>query len=201
MELTFNAVVLRNRLDQLLDEQQLAFGASCSERLLPNYLAFLNDTGWGNIEPLRRALDLVWAFLGGQSYSDESVRELTTLCEEVAPDSDDFTSLYVSLAQDACFSICGLLDFLLDSDVNKILQAATYAISSVDLYVQEIESMDSNAPDLEREILMHPLMQRELKKQREDLENITQKQVLDASFLAQLKDSSHNGGKSNLDLP
>jgi hypothetical protein len=201
MECAFNAAALRVRLDQMGDRQQLAFGASCSERLLHNYLAFLNDTGWGDIAPLRDALDLVWAFLCGRPYPDDSVKHLRTLCEAEAPDSDDFTSLYVSLAQDACFSICALLDFLLSSDVDKIVVAATYATDSVDLYVQEIEDMDSNAPDVEERILAHVLMQRELRKQKDDLEAIAQARILDASFFIQLKNSSSNEGKSNLDLP
>lgn len=201
MESAFNGDALLKRLKQLRDKQQLAFGASCCDRLLPNYLAFQNDTGWGDIEPLQKALDLVWSFLEGQSYSADNIRQLAALCENVAPDSEDFTSLYVSFAQDACFAICGLLDFLLVSDARKIVQAATYAMSSVDLYVQEIENMESNAPDLEQKILAHPLMQRELKKQREDFENIAQAPILNADFLVHLRNSWGNSGKSNLDLP
>lgn len=201
MERAYDAAALRKKLDLMRDQQQLAFGASCCTRLLPNYLAFLNDTGWGDIKPLRESLALVWAFLEGQAYSAETVKQLTALCEVATPDSDDFTSLYVSFAQDACFSICGLLDFLLGSDAGKIVQAATYATDSVDLYVQEIENMDPNSPDLERRILAHPLMQRELQKQRENLESIAQAPILDASFLTQLRDSSNNKGRSNLDLP
>lgn len=106
----------------------------------------------------------------------------------------------MSFAQDACFSICGLLDFLLDPDTCKIVEVGAYATDSVDLYVQEIENMDSRAPDLERRILHHRLMQRELAKQREDLEIIARTSDLDAAFLAQLKNSWGNNGRSNIDL-
>ena len=190
MELAFNADDLRTRLGQMRDQQQLAFGAACSERLLPSYLAFVSDTGWGDSAPLREALDMVWTFLDGQSSSKESVRQLTTLCEASIPDSDSFSSLYTSLAQDACFSICALLDFLLDSDVGKIVEAATFATDSVDLYVQEIDNMDANGPDLEQQILAHPIMQRELKTQREHIDSIDRATTLAANFLIQLKNVS-----------
>lgn len=104
-------------------------------------------------------------------------------------------------AQDACFAVCGLLDYLLESDVDKIVQAATYATDSVDLYAQEIESMAPNDPQLEQKILTHRLMQRELAKQEEDLKAIELASSLNQEFLAQRKASWNNNGKSNLDLP
>lgn len=195
MELAFNGDVLKDQLSQLDSQRQLAFGASCCERLLPNYEAFYIDTKWGDLGPIREALDLVWSSLEGQVHSPEIVVQSITLCENAAPDSEDFTSLYVSFAQDACFSVCGLLDFLLDNNVKEIVQAATYATSSVDLFVQEIENMRPNDPDLEQKILSHPLMQRELEKQQADLKSITQAPVLDAEFLTQLRNSSSNNGQ------
>ncbi|WP_423682130.1 DUF416 family protein [Undibacterium sp. WLHG33] len=201
METAFNSDVLREQLNELAAQWQLAFGASCCERLLPNYLAFNIDAKWGNFAPIREALDLVWSSLEGHAYDRDTVQKLITICENVAPDSEDFTSLYVSFAQDACFSVCGLLDFLLKNDVKEIVQAATYAMSSVDLFVQELENMRPNDPDLELKILSHPLMQRELEKQRVDLERITNTSVLDTVFLSQLRSESGNNGKSNLNLP
>jgi hypothetical protein len=142
-------------------KQQLAFGASCRERLLPNSSAFQRDTGWGDISPVRRALDFVWSFLYGESIDLDEAEGITAACEAVTPSSDDFESLYVTAAQDACFAVCSLLDCLRQDDVERIVQVATYATDSVDLYVQEVENMAANDPQLERKILAHRLMQRE----------------------------------------
>lgn len=90
---------------------------------------------------------------------------------------------------------------MFENDVDKIVQAATYATDSVDLYVQEIENMSPNDPTLEKKILAHHLMQRELAQQEENLKMIEQTPSLSREFLAQLKQSWGNNGKSNLDIP
>jgi uncharacterized protein len=198
----FNHDTLKNRLRKLSDEQQLAFGAACCERLLPNYLAFQTETGWGDLKTIRSALDLVWSCLCRESLSSsKEVKLLITCCESVAPNSEYFVSLYLTSAQDACFAICGLLDYLIESDVDKIVKTATYATDSVDLYVQEIENMDPNSPELEQVILTHRLMQRELSQQEKDLKFVEQAISLNSILLFQLKKSWNNNGKSNLDLP
>lgn len=197
----FNCSALRVRLKKIDSKRQLAFGALCCERLLPNYLAFQQDTGWGDIAPVRKALDCVWAFLHGQTPSIQEIKDATVSCESAVPNSDDFVSLYVTSAQDACFAVCGLLDYLLEKNVDMVVQVATYATDSVDLYVQEIESMAPNDPQLEQKILTHRLMQRELSQQEEDLKAIELAPSLSQEFLAQRKASWNNNGKSNLDLP
>jgi uncharacterized protein YjaG (DUF416 family) len=201
MESAFDSNVLEQKLSSLDRLRQLAFGVSCCERLVPNYLAFQIDAGWGDIKPIREALDLVWSSLEGQLYQTENVRQLINHCESVAPNSGDFTSLYVTAAQDACFSVCGLLDFLLDGDVEKVVLAARYATDSVDLFVQEIENMSPSDRALEQKILSHPLMQRELENQKADLAKVAQAPIIDAKLLVQLRSSSSNNGKSNLNLP
>ncbi len=196
----FDSLSLKQRLEKLDSKRQLAFGVLCCERLLPNYLAFERDSGWGDFAQVRKALNGIWAFLDDQALSPQEIKSLTTSCESVAPDSGKFDSIYLTSAQDACFAVCALLDYLLESDAEKIVQAAAYATDSVDLYAQEIESMDPNDPQLERKILMHRLMQRELIQQNEDLKAIESVSALSSEFLNQCKVSWNNGGKGNLEF-
>lgn len=189
------------RLEKLDSRRQLAFGAACCERLLPNYKAFQEDTGWGSISPIQDALNLVWSFVSGQQPSFGDVKYVLDECESVGPDSDDFESLRTGFAQDACFAVCSLLDYLLNSNPERIVQAATYATDSVDLFVQELEKMAPNDPELEQKILAHPLMQRELAQQEKELQMIEQASSLSPKFLKQLRGAWDNNGKSNLDLP
>lgn len=198
---TFDGSALKERLKKLDSKRQIAFGALCCERLLPNYLAFQQDAGWGDVAPVRKALDSVWSFFYDQQLSSQEIKDVTASCEAAAPNSDDFVSLYVTSAQDACFAVCGLLDYLLENDVDKVVQAATYATDSVDLYVQEIEGLSPNDPQLEQKILMHRLMQRELVQQEDDLKAIELAPSMSREFINQRTASWNNNGKSNLDLP
>lgn len=197
----FNSQQLREWLATLSKEKQLAFGAACCERLVPNYVLFQQDSGFGDVRPVRDALDLIWSFLEGRQVSENDINEATLACESAAPNSDISTSLFVTAAQDACFAICCLLDYLHENNVDKIVQVATYATDSVDLYVQEVEHLPPNDLQLEEKILAHPLMQRELVQQRIDLGAIEQASQLNHQFFSHLKALWKNDGRGNLDLP
>ncbi|XYH97778.1 DUF416 family protein [Sorangium sp. So ce1128] len=157
-------------MSNLARHQQLAFGAACCERMLPNYQTFTREVSWGDVVPLREALDTVWVACDSERVADAQSRDMLSKCEECAPSSEGFTSIYTSSAQDAVFAICSLLDFLLDGDVARVVSAARFSIDSVDLVVQEREAMDPRDPLREHKILTHPLMQQELLRQQRDLE-------------------------------
>ena len=195
----FDAQVLKDRLSALDLEKKITFGVLCCERLLPKYLAFQQDSGWGDAAHVRNALDCAENFALGQRPSLQEIKTASAACESAASNSDDFSSIYVTAAQDACFSICSLLDCLIEEDVNKIVRAAIYATESVDLYVQEIEAMDPADPQLEKRILMHHLMQRELQQQEKDLVAMESVDALSLIFLEERKSSWSNEGKGNLD--
>jgi uncharacterized protein YjaG (DUF416 family) len=192
---------LRARLERLDERRQLAFGTVCCERLLPNYEAFSRDAGWGDVAPVRHALDRIWDYLGGATLAAKDADMALETCEAVVPDAEDHTSLYVTAAQDACFAVCALYDFILDPKSDHIADVTRFATDSVDLYVQEIEQMHPDDPQLEQKIAEHQLMQRELAQQERDLNAVSTAPSLDAAFLAALHHSWPHPGKSNLDLP
>lgn len=194
-------VSAKERLTKLDSNKQLVFGALCCERLLPNYKAFQLETGWGNYCTIRNALDFVWETLNSDTINPTEVKSVLESCEALTPDSDSFTSIYVTSAQDACFAVCSLLDFISADNVDRIVDVATLAIESVDLFVQETKCMDPYDPDLEQKILCHRLMQRELAQQDRELSAVEQIVSNDIQNLLNLKGLWENDGKSNLDLP
>ena len=156
IEIAFEPEQLKKTLVQLELHQQLAFGTACSERLLPIYRSFSSEASWGEPETLREGLDLLWRIVSAGELDELLVRGSISNCEKQAPHSDDFDFLYTSPAQNAVFSICGLLDFLLDLDLGGVILAAGYPVDSIDLLVQEQEDLDPRDPQLEERILMHP---------------------------------------------
>lgn len=196
----FDEGALVARLADLDKSRQLVFGALCCERLLPNYLVFSKEQAWGDMARLRQALDRVWQHLGGAGLD---AREAVTLCDEVeavVPDSESFDSLYVTAAQDACFAVCALYDFIVEPDTRHIADVARFATDSVDLYVQEIEQMPAMTPDLEYMITEHRLMQRELRQQAQDLYTLTATPIFDSSAVEESRAAWPQSGRSNLDL-
>lgn len=192
---------IREQLVALDSGRRLVFGALCCERLLPNYISFQRDSGWGDFAAVRKALDCVWAHVYGNAQQDAEIVDASSACELAAPSSDDFTSIYVTAAQDACFAVCSLLDYVLENDIDKIVQAATYATDSVDLFVQETNGIVPGDPELEAKILRHPLMQRELERQGSDLEAIRSAQAMSRDFIGERKAMNGYGEIGNLNLP
>lgn len=198
--LFYDHLALQARLQSLDVRRRLAFGAVCCERMLPNYEAFRRDAGWGDVAPLRQALDRIWHHLGGAPLAATEAAAALQACEAVVPDSEDHTSLYVAAAQDACFAVCALYDFVLGANAEHIVSVARFATDSVDLYVQEIEEMHPADPQLKQKIASHRLMQRELAQQACDLDTVTAAPAVDAGFLAALRNSWPHPGTSHLDL-
>lgn len=197
----FDEGALVARLTDLDEPRQLVFGALCCERLLPNYLVFSQEQEWGVMARLRQGLDRVWQHIGGVALD---AREAVMLCDEVeavVPDSENFDSLYVTAAQDACLAVCALYDFIVEPDTQHIADVARFATDSVDLYVQEIEQMPAVTRDLEYMITEHRLMQRELRQQVQDLDALTATPIFDRSVLEVLRAAWPQPGRSNLDLP
>lgn len=196
VELAFSEKRMRDGLSNLQIYQQLAFGAACCERMISNYETFVREEAWRDVGPLRGALDALWDACEGQPLAEEAVRDLLARCEECAPDSEEFTSLYTSAAQDAVFAVCSLLDFLLDRNVDRIISASRFSIDSIDLIVQEREDMNPCDPLREQKILEHPLMQQELVRQQRDLKDARKLPPHDRAALLAFRTRAR--GESNL---
>ncbi len=180
---------------------RLAFAAGISERLLPNYETFSRDVGWGDPALLRSALDLVWRMVGGGRAMLGEIRELQAQMRMVTPDTENhFASPLTSAALDAASAIHEALEVGYRDDARRVADIATFASDTVDLFVKARDDMDPNDPLLEVRIVADPLMARELKKQRQDVELLSQAQ-LDAEFVRRYRNEASYDGKSNLDIP
>jgi len=85
---------------------------------------------------------------------------------EVASDTEEYEINLVSSALDASASISLLMQYFTDGNIDHIIEMASLARDSVDMYIQDIECVNPYSSDLESRILKHPLMQCELTMQR-----------------------------------
>lgn len=173
VEPPFDPNGLRELLQGLSPQQRLVFGLLCSERLYPNYVAFAREQSWGEPETLRAALDLAWDAVIDQAPSPELVRQLRTKVEAAEPDTEDFGTILASSALDAAATAGLVLKLLEGDDPDLAVEIASMARDTVDMYVQVIDHLDPSDPALESKILVHRLMQAELRRQRDDLHQLT----------------------------
>jgi uncharacterized protein len=183
VEPAFDEERLMIALLKLESRKRIVFGAACCERMLHNYQRFMEDARWGDFDSLRLAVDAIWRRGGGQLTEPFELRGFLAKCEEGAPHSENFDSLYTTLAQDAVFAVCNAIDFLLGEEIESIVSVGRYSTDSVDFFVQEQEAMLSQDPDLEDKILKHPLMQQELLRQKRDLEELQSLDISDSGAL------------------
>ncbi len=166
---TFNPDALAQSLNELGSESRVAYALSCAERLFPNYLVFARHHSWGDPEAIRDALDLAWRVLFDGMRDLPAHHDMRYRVQQAEPDTNMFDSIYVSPALDAAASAGLTLDLLSDDDARHVVDIASLARDTVDMYIQEHEGMAPNDPLLERRILEHPLMQKELQRQAHDL--------------------------------
>ena len=168
MKKKFNEEILYEHLNKLEYWKQLVFLITISQRLVPNFLAFEKETDYKGGEKLVSAIEKAWSFLlKGQFFIDLSEEQLE--CENLAPDTEDYETVLVSPALDAAVAVSLLMKAFSTHDTHIIVEATSLMNDTLDMYIQELMDIDTFDPDIEEKIEQHPLMQKELKRQTEDL--------------------------------
>lgn len=129
---------LLTHLDALSPRGRTAFAALCCERLLPTYQAFQVVERAGSTNPLIEALDAIWASIGGATLSREAVAQLQAACERVAPDTEEYTSLYAELALITVSAVCLTLQTILDQQSATAAEVAERALAAVEAYLDRV---------------------------------------------------------------
>jgi uncharacterized protein len=179
--------------------KQIAFGASCCERLLPNYLAFSLMEGWGDFRSLRNLLDLVWTAVIDESKWTEITQISLKDTKDLAPHCDDFSTLFTPLAGDAVASIVYTIGAYLNPNesiekLRLVLQVTENSLYQFLAAVNDPE-LDVHGGDasFEESIFHYPLMLAELEKQRQDIAYLLDNQLNEAAVF-HLKTSSSISG-------
>ena len=163
----FNDVALKQSLGSLSKDKQLAFVLLLCERMIPALSRFSSETSF-NDTICQECLESAWRHLGGNT-SLPNYGELAEGCLDDAPDTEEFDHPLTSAALNAVLSVGAAMSFLANHDVDHVVEAAGLARDTVALYAQSIEATPPRSLGL-KEIMEHPLVQQELRRQAEDLE-------------------------------
>jgi len=183
----FNEELLYQKIDGLSLLHKIAFGASCCERLLPNYKLFVDKEDWGDFSYLEDTLNELWNYVSGKQIELNRIEILSKECYKLTPDSEDFGSVFVSYAIDAGVAIYETLLCCLDNEAQHLVDIASVSRDAVDLFIQERDHMNYSDFDFEKKILSDSLMQKELHKQLIDLEMLKNKPQLDLQFIKEFR--------------
>jgi hypothetical protein len=178
-------------LDALPTHIWAAFGASCSERLLPVYEAFSLDESWGDPTVLRDAIDGLWEIAMGRGGKQTPGAEFQGRLIDLGPRSEDHTSLLVPGAQ---YSVSCIVHAYRSVTDNKADEAAWCSIVTRDCVSEYLDwvcgPLDGPVDDGFRfpqtDWYSHPLMQMELDRQIRDLAALLDAGSVDSKLKAYL---------------
>jgi len=167
----YDEPLLVKHLNRIAPPLRVAFAASCAERLFPAYVRFSEQTGRGNPRILRSALDRLWTALVDQAISaSDLATEIDSCMAQIPREDEGDWSPTRAYAEDAAAAIAYGLRVLNKGDSQEAAWAARRVYEALDHFVINTSGVDGDGPDVEEQVLQHPLVQAELKRQRRDLE-------------------------------
>jgi len=151
--------------------QQITFCAAILERMLPNYQLFSDGSQFGNFAILRNQLDLIWQWLDKNSKLKINIAAQLNKLELETPDPQEFDTIGVFPALDACMAMMSLLQLMQtndkDNEYEDISSVSRLSQNSVNYYV-ELLLIDDGSTDVQSlDIEEHPLAQWENETQNE----------------------------------
>jgi uncharacterized protein len=182
-------VEISRLLKPLSFQKRLIFGALTCEKLHPNYEYFSQNTSWGNGQILQNAISVIYqSVFRNDLFSEVEIQNLIDEVEGITPDTEDFEGILVSFALDACTSVLSTLNFIIDGETENIIDVATYARDTVDMYIQERDDLDVNDKMIEIKIEQDIFMQREKQRQYSIIKLLSEKNEITDSQLQNLRE-------------
>jgi len=118
-------------------------------------------------------LTQLWDDLAGNRLDDGELRSKIDACMALIPQEDDAPWLMEqAAAEDAGAAVAYALRCRQSGQAKEATWAARRTYEALDHYVINRENIDTTKPGAEERVLGHPLVQRELARQRRDLDEI-----------------------------
>jgi len=167
---------------------------------LSQFCFFSSKFKTGDAVPLRQALDFSWLSLLDGKREIDVPEYLLLSVESQMPDAECFDTIYVSSALDACAACFLLLDFLRQRKLDRILEIATLARDTVDMFVQELENIPPNDPNIEQKLQTHELMRNEINVQKSTMILLKSINTITPSIIAKLKNEWSNLSRGSINV-
>ena len=128
---------IQDLITSLSFQKKLVFAVLVCEKLYPNYVYFSNKNDWVNSEVLENAISNLYQYIyRSDLFSESEIEALIDEINQITPNTEDFEEIFVSFALDACTSILSTLNFILDKNTENIIDVATNATDTVDMFIQ-----------------------------------------------------------------
>jgi len=152
---------------------RVAFAAACAERLIPAYRRFSERTGRGNAQKIASILDRLWDDLAGMPMTEADLKAKADACMALVPQEDGGPWVEEqAAAEDGAAAVAYTLRCRQSGEAIEAAWAGRRTYEALDHFVINRENIDTNQPGGEWQVLGHPLVQAELRRQRRDLDEL-----------------------------
>lgn len=186
--------------------QNIAFGATLIERMLPNYEMFAENSGFGNYQLIRNQLDLIWQRLDKSQKVKINYDAQLLKLEEQVPDPQAFDFFGVYPALDVTMAVMSLLQAMQTNEGEGFDNISRLSQNSVHFYVElcltqalDEQNSDETEEISQQDIQAHPLMEWEVATQNELFDFVKNSPENKATIKA-LKNIVSEQGLSNLGI-
>lgn len=174
MKRKFDEQKLIAQLVRLPVPLRIAFAASCAERQMRSYRLF--KAQWLRAAPdaMQGALDDIWNRpyeVDDAGAFEEYVEGLMALIPQEASMQNSW-SQEATNAQNAGMAVVYALRTMLRGEPQEAAWAARVAYEALDNFVINNEGIDPSTPGGQARVLMHPLIQAELRRQERDIQEL-----------------------------
>ena len=188
------------RIRAMETEKQSLFALYLCERMLPNYEFFHQLTGFGELKPLRGALNALWDRHANPKHSKINAERWQEKVDEVTPSEYGHDMLGVYPAMDACTAISTLLQGVLDKDSKNFVDVAKVSQASVAKFIELNIADEVPAEQLREAVNQHELYQYEVEMQQAMLNYLEAQPTVTKALVNQLKQMVADEGISNIGL-
>jgi hypothetical protein len=152
-----------------------AFAAAAAERQVPNYAAYVDRSGRGNLETLVRVLQDLWDDLEYPSGQKELLRADFKQCESLAQDDGRYENGW-RFAKNAIRSTQHAIRLWMEGEVGDGVWASDLAIdtlyTSTAIPIDDVQ-MRTISWDEHEALIATPLVQAEYRREHQDLADLT----------------------------
>lgn len=147
---------------------------------------------------LEQALNEIWQFLAETPLHEERVHALIAAIDQVTPDTEDYTSLFVGSALNATSAVVYTLESCLTTDPEKTALVGRVAVETIDAYLDMVNDPEVDVhqadPAFDQWLEQAPPMVAEVLYQQTTLAHLQAQPTLDSAFLQRLRQAAQRQG-------
>jgi len=169
---------------------RMVFCCSCCQRLITSYHKFEQAERWGDSLALERILGRLWEHARGRSVGVDEALDFEAICKRAAPDTEQFSSTYVSAALDATAALVETTRLCRTGEADHAVAVAIATTDAISMFLEANGQVDTSVIAMDQATAEHPLMRREINKQRSDATELMRLETLSFTDVDRLQRAS-----------